>query len=353
MEAIWEVQDKNMTQNTGSFSLQHFEKSKFKPEFYGDGKISYLLLENLLIDNMVSILDVKLVVTEMLSRYKKIQGNNKLHSYGNNNYLNIQGIQIVDNVIESPPRKDSDPKKRTSIYSSGSIITAIRNEFGTDLDVIGEGNTGDNTTDIHCPIGITINSQTVDQMEPQPNSENPFLRNGASPFSTPKKNNCLPMIKMNTIPEEPGQRIDMDSGIRLRAGTGSSLNTLSLKEGKRTHLRRKSFYTKNLIKYDNLNTQARLIRRVFQSNQNMDSLDRESLFKLKKEILELKLTFQTYKIYHDFASVIIYYNSSLEHLDVYLIDLAYMPTRMQRGHEEFFDVMTKAIDLILKGEDIV
>ena len=353
MEAIWEVQETNTTKHPGDFSLRHFDKTKFKPEYYGDGKISYLLLENLLTDKMVSILDVKLVVTEMLSRYKKIQGNNKLHSYGNKYYLNIQGIQIVDNVIESPPRKDSDSKKRTSIYSSGSIITAIRNEFAGELDFMGEGGGEKNITGMDSPMGITVNSQSIDQVSPEANSENPFLRKGSSPFSTPKKDCLIPMIKMNTIPEDPGQRIEMDLGVRSRAGTNNSLNTLSLREGTRAHLRRKSFYTKNLVKYDNLKTQARLIRRVFQSNQNLDSLDRESLFKLKKEILELKLTFQTYQIYHDFASVIIYYNSSLKQLDVYLIDLAYMPTRMERGHEEFFDVMTKAIDLILMGEDIV
>lgn len=360
LESIWEVQDKNKTSLQSNFDLRNFDPAKFAPNFYGDGNIAYLILENLLTDKMVSILDIKLVATEMLSRYKTMQNEKKLTSYGKKNYLNIQGIQIVDKVLESPPRKFSDPNKRTSIYSNSASRLAPHTPNKMKLSDVKEAR------DSMTEIMISVNKGSTDDYQHQ---TNPFTQNiaiktppktsspiTASPIlqSTPnrKDSGMSDYIKMNTEPEKESPGMNSESGIRLRAGTGSSLNSLSVKPGKQTYMRRKSFFTKNLAKYDNLKTQARLIRRIFKDNEEMDSIDRQSLFKLKKEIFELKLAFQKYKLYHDFASVIIYYNSSLKKLDLYLIDLAYMPTRMLKEHEEFFDVMTKAIDLILDEEDL-
>lgn len=76
--------------------LREIEDVDFPQNFFGDGRQAFMVLKNVLNSKGHSIFDIKCFLTEDYQRYQKFQDPDKLDSNGKKNYLNFQGLSIIN-----------------------------------------------------------------------------------------------------------------------------------------------------------------------------------------------------------------------------------------------------------------
>ena len=96
LDEIWKIREGKIDEVIKKEFITVFDKQDYKVNKYGDGILAFMIMENLLTRDDYSMFDVKCSVTEYTSRYTKFAHFGKLYSYGQNNYLNFQGLRIVN-----------------------------------------------------------------------------------------------------------------------------------------------------------------------------------------------------------------------------------------------------------------
>jgi hypothetical protein len=95
LDQIWEFhKTKNINFSNSNFFLTDFNQIKKKNKF--SNFEGYMILENIMKNQLYSILDMKLELTEEYKRYLNYSHPHKLISYKEKFYLNIQGINLVN-----------------------------------------------------------------------------------------------------------------------------------------------------------------------------------------------------------------------------------------------------------------
>lgn len=209
VESVWQYREQGAFPGLDQPDLLRMSQLDFKKDVYGDGIHGFIVLKNVLNSKYYSIFDLKCFLTEDYDRYKNFKDPDKLESGGMKNYLNFQGLSIVN-----------------------------------------------------------------------PNAE-------------------------------------------------------------------RVLYTKNYIKYDDLDIQRLMLEKMFSMNSIDRQIDKASVVKLKKKIKILKTILEKYKITFPSSSLLILYNSFTYKIKIKFLDFSYLPIKVQDVDLLGLDVTINMLDSIL------
>lgn len=96
LDEIWKIRENKSDHIKKKNFLKIFDKKEYKAQGYGNGMSAFMIMENLYTRNDYCIIDSKCTTTEDIDRYQNFHHEEKLFSYGQNKYMNFQGLRIVN-----------------------------------------------------------------------------------------------------------------------------------------------------------------------------------------------------------------------------------------------------------------
>jgi hypothetical protein len=107
---------------------------------------------------------------------------------------------------------------------------------------------------------------------------------------------------------------------------------------------RQYFYIKDLLKFEEIEVQREMIKRVFLETGS-NKLNTKAIASVAEKTEIIKAALEEYKISINGASVLILYDTRLKEADVYFTDISYLPHELQgsdlKGLEIFLQILNQ------------